>query len=50
VLEKYTPFPPSLKGLMHKLYGFPHWTVKPPLEEITSEALESAALEYQKIA
>ncbi len=43
ILEKYMPFPPILKALLHKLYEFPKWTVKPPLEEISVE-LESQAL------
>jgi 4-hydroxy-tetrahydrodipicolinate synthase len=50
VLEKYMPFPPSLKALMHKLHGLPRWTVKPPLEELPAELLEKAAQEYQKVA
>jgi hypothetical protein len=37
------PFPPILKALLHKLHDFPKWTVKPPLEEVSSE-LESKAL------
>ena len=40
-LEKYTPFPPTLKALLHKLHDMPRWTVRPPLEEISPE------LEYQ---
>ena len=49
VLEKFMPFPPSLKALMHKLHGLPHWTVKPPLEEIKENALEGALREFSAI-
>jgi 4-hydroxy-tetrahydrodipicolinate synthase len=42
-LEKFTPFPPSLKALLHRLYGLPHWTVRPPLMEL-SEADEDRAV------
>lgn len=43
ILEKYMPFPPILKALLHKLHDMPRWSVKPPLEEVSSE-LESKAL------
>ncbi|HMV94862.1 MAG TPA: dihydrodipicolinate synthase family protein [Anaerolineales bacterium] len=36
-LEKYTPFPPTLKALLHKLHSLPRWTVRPPLEDISPE-------------
>ena len=34
ILEKYMPFPPTLKALLHRLHDFPRWAVKPPLEEL----------------
>jgi 4-hydroxy-tetrahydrodipicolinate synthase len=37
ILEKYLPFPPTLKTLLHRLHGLPRWTVKPPLVEINDE-------------
>jgi dihydrodipicolinate synthase/N-acetylneuraminate lyase len=49
VLEKYMPFPPSLKALMHKLHDLPHWSVKPPLEEIKDNVLEEALREFSGI-
>jgi 4-hydroxy-tetrahydrodipicolinate synthase len=36
-LEKYSPFPPTLKILLARLYGFPLWPVRPPLESILPE-------------
>jgi len=41
ILEKYPPFPPALKALLHRLHGFPRWSVKPPLENIPGEKLEA---------
>lgn len=43
ILEKYPPFPPALKALLHRLHGLPRWSVKPPLENIP------AALEEQLV-
>ena len=34
ILEKYPPFPPALKALLHRLYGFPKWPVRPPLVDM----------------
>ncbi len=39
ILEKYPPFPPSIKAVLQRLHGMPRWSVKPPLLDI-SEALE----------
>jgi len=49
VLEKYMPFPPSLKALLYKLHDLPRWTVKPPLEEIDDKALNQAIKEIGRI-
>lgn len=43
ILEKYPPFPPALKALVHRLHGFPRWPVRPPLENLQPES-ESALL------
>ncbi|NWG06970.1 MAG: dihydrodipicolinate synthase family protein [Chloroflexi bacterium] len=47
ILEKYPPFPPMLKALLHRLHGLPRWTVKPPLEEVKNELEEQAVAEMQ---
>lgn len=31
ILEHYPPFPPALKALLHRLHGFPRWSVRAPL-------------------
>lgn len=43
ILDKYPPFPPTLKALVHRLHGFPRWPVRPPLVELSPES-ESALL------
>lgn len=48
ILEKYTPFPPALKGLLAKKYGFPYWPVRPPLVETPGELVEQAARELEE--
>ena len=40
ILEKYMPFPPTLKALLHRLHGMPRWAVKPPLEEQDAHLVE----------
>jgi 4-hydroxy-tetrahydrodipicolinate synthase len=47
VLEKYPPFPPTLKVLLHRLYGMPRWPVRPPLEPISEEAEEQVVQEFE---
>ncbi|MBI5964840.1 MAG: dihydrodipicolinate synthase family protein [Chloroflexi bacterium] len=49
ILEKYMPFPPILKALLHKLHDFPRWTVKPPLEDVDAKKLEEAMKEFSKM-
>ena len=49
ILEKHMPFPPILKALLHRLHGFPKWTVRPPLEELDEKKLEEALKEFSEI-
>lgn len=48
ILEKYMPFPPTLKALLHGLYDMPRWVVKPPLEEINETLIEQITNEFSK--
>jgi 4-hydroxy-tetrahydrodipicolinate synthase len=50
ILEKYMPFPPTLKALLHRMHDFPRWAVKLPLEELDEEKLEEALKEFSKIS
>lgn len=47
LLENYMPFPPTLKALMHRLYGLPRWAVKPPLVSVTAEMEEQVTREFE---
>jgi 4-hydroxy-tetrahydrodipicolinate synthase len=50
IIEKYPSFPPTLKALLHRLYGLPRWAVKPPLEKIKSELEEQVVNEMKVFA
>jgi len=49
ILEKYMPFPPSLKALLHELHDLPRWAVKPPLDEISDKDLQQALEEFTAV-
>jgi len=49
ILEKYPPFPPTLKTLLHRLHGLPRWSVRPPLVEVTAEVEEQATREMESL-
>jgi dihydrodipicolinate synthase/N-acetylneuraminate lyase len=34
LLERYAPFPASLKALLHRLHNLPRWRVRPPLVDM----------------
>jgi dihydrodipicolinate synthase/N-acetylneuraminate lyase len=37
ILEKYPPFPPTLKALFARQGIFPRWPVRPPLVDLDAE-------------
>jgi dihydrodipicolinate synthase/N-acetylneuraminate lyase len=47
ILDKYPPYPPTLKALLHRLHGFPRWSVRAPLESISPELEERAVQEFE---
>lgn len=49
ILDKYPPYPPTLKALLHRLHGFARWNVKPPLVSLAPELEEQAVSELQKL-
>jgi 4-hydroxy-tetrahydrodipicolinate synthase len=49
ILEKYLPFPPILKALLHKLHEFPKWKVRPPLEDVSPEVETQALKELESL-
>jgi len=49
VLEKYPPFPPTIKSLLHRLHDLPRWAVKPPLESLSAELEEKVFEEFKSL-
>jgi 4-hydroxy-tetrahydrodipicolinate synthase len=49
ILDKYPPFPPTLKALLHRLHRFPRWSVRPPLEPIAQEMEERVVQEFEAL-
>jgi 4-hydroxy-tetrahydrodipicolinate synthase len=49
ILERYPPFPPTLKALLHRVHGLPRWAVKPPLEPISEELEERVTQEWMSV-
>jgi 4-hydroxy-tetrahydrodipicolinate synthase len=47
ILNKYPPFPPTLKALLHRIHGLPHWDVRPPLESMPPDLEERAFQEFE---
>jgi len=47
ILDKYPPFPPTLKALLHRLHGFPRWSVRAPLESISRALEEQVVQEFE---
>jgi 4-hydroxy-tetrahydrodipicolinate synthase len=47
ILDKYPPFPPTLKALLHRLHGLPRWSVRAPLESISREMEERVVQEFE---
>lgn len=44
-MQKFTPYPPLLKALLARSFGFPHWTVCPPLLPLSAEEAARAEAE-----
>lgn len=49
VLEKYPPFPPTLKALLHRLHGLPRWSVRPPLESLPQDLEEQVVQTFEAL-
>lgn len=50
ILEKYPPFPPVLKALIHRIHKLPRWGLRLPLEPISPELEEQLLGELQVVA
>jgi len=49
ILENYSPFPPTLKALLHRLHGLPRWSVRPPLEDIPKDLEEKIIQQFEQV-
>jgi 4-hydroxy-tetrahydrodipicolinate synthase len=49
ILDKYPPFPPTLKALLHRLHGLPRWSVRPPLESLSDKLEEQVVQEFEAL-
>ncbi len=47
LLDKYPPFPPTLKALVHRLHSQPRWPVRPPLVDLSPDAEAALLRELQ---
>lgn len=49
ILDKYPPFPPTLKALLHRVHGLPRWSVRAPLESLPQELEEQVVQRFQNL-
>jgi 4-hydroxy-tetrahydrodipicolinate synthase len=49
ILDKYPPFPPTLKALLHRLHGLPRWSVRAPLESLPLELEEQVVQKFETL-
>lgn len=49
ILDPYKPFPPIVKALVTRKFGFPRWPVKPPLLDVPDEIVEKVWQELSKL-
>ena len=45
ILKNYTPYPATLKALLHYYHDLPIWSVRPPLLPISRQKAENIILE-----
>jgi 4-hydroxy-tetrahydrodipicolinate synthase len=48
ILEKHPFFAPTIKAILHRLYKFPFWSVRPPLENLNQENIEKVVENISK--
>jgi 4-hydroxy-tetrahydrodipicolinate synthase len=45
ILMNYTPYPATLKALIHHFHDIPEWTVRPPLLPVSSQQIQNVIFE-----
>jgi 4-hydroxy-tetrahydrodipicolinate synthase len=48
-LDRYPPAPATLKLLLSRVYEFPSWKLKPPLQEIASSKVDEILSQFQSL-
>jgi len=49
IVEKYPPFPATLKALLHRMHDLPYWSVKPPLVDMPEELVQIVESELKAL-
>ena len=49
MLQKYPPFPPTIKALLHSMHELPRWAVKPPLDALPEELIQLAETDFKTL-
>jgi 4-hydroxy-tetrahydrodipicolinate synthase len=49
ILDKYPPFPATLKALLHRRHGLPRWSVRAPLEALPQELEEQVVKNFETL-
>lgn len=49
MLQKYPPFPPTIKALLHSMHELPRWAVKPPLDALPEELIHLAETDFKTL-
>lgn len=49
ILDKYPPFPPTLKALLHRRHSLPRWSVRAPLESLPQEMEEQVVQNFESL-
>lgn len=47
VLERFSPYAPTLKALLAHYHGFPNWPVRPPLETLPINQVDDASAQFE---
>ncbi len=47
VLEGFSPYGPTLKGLLAHCHGFSNWSVRPPLESLHPDQVKAATTQFK---
>lgn len=49
LFDKYPPMPPMIKLMLSRIYGFPNWSVMPPLSKMNPELMDIVLPEFETL-